>query len=101
MRPMLANERAVVARAHERPRQDGADGAHAYEHPHRGHSADANAAGSTSLACRSSSSTTWKTAPVAARVTAPARVRFIASTPAAMPAFACGIAAIAAVDIGA
>jgi hypothetical protein len=34
-------------------------------------------------------------------VIAPAMVRFIASTPAAMPAFAGGIADIAAVDIGA
>ena len=42
-----------------------------------------------------------KTAPAAARPTAPARTRSIASTPEAIPAFSAGIAAIAAVDIGA
>jgi hypothetical protein len=63
--------------------------------------ADVNASGSTWPAWRSSSSTAWKTAPAAASVIAPASTRFMASTPAAMPAFACGMAVIAAVDIGA
>ena len=40
-------------------------------------------------------------APIAARATAPASTRSIASTPEAIPTFSPGIAAIAAVDIGA
>ena len=48
-----------------------------------------------------SPSRAWKTAPQAASATAPATSRFIASTPAAIPTFSAGIAAIAAVDIGA
>jgi hypothetical protein len=63
--------------------------------------AEANAAGSARPACRSLSSTAWKTAPPAESVMAPASTRFIPSTPAAMLAFACGMAVIAAVDIGA
>ena len=47
------------------------------------------------------SSRAWKTAPVAASATVPAITRSIASTPEAMPTFSAGIAAIAAVDIGA
>ena len=43
----------------------------------------------------------WKTAPVAASAIVPAITRSIASTPEAMPTFSAGIAAIAAVDIGA
>ena len=48
-----------------------------------------------------SSRRAWKTALVTATPTAPARTRFIASTPDAIPAFSPGIAAIAAADIGA
>ena len=48
-----------------------------------------------------SSSRAWKTAPVAARAIVPAITRSIASTPEAIPTFSAGIAAIAAVDIGA
>ena len=50
---------------------------------------------------RSSRSRLWKTADTTARPIAPAMTRFIASTAAAIPALAFGIAAIAAADIGA
>ena len=43
----------------------------------------------------------WKAALVAASASEPATIRSIASTPEAMPTFSPGIAAIAAVDIGA
>src|SRR5829696_10501291 len=43
----------------------------------------------------------WKTEPATASRSAPASTRFIASTPDAIPLFSLGIAAIAAVDMGA
>ena len=61
----------------------------------------APASASASRAGRTAGSAAWKTAPETASSSAPANTRSIASTPEAMPAFAAGIAAIAAVDIGA
>ena len=52
-------------------------------------------------AASSSPRSAWKIAPVIASETAPESSRFIASTPAAIPALLRGIAAIAALDIGA
>ena len=48
-----------------------------------------------------SSTRLWNTAPVTASARAPASTRSIASTPEAIPVLSLGIAAIAALDIGA
>ena len=85
-------------RAHQQPGERGADGDHHDRRPQRlgdglGERRGARATGAGSAA--------WNTAPEIASSRAPAKTRSIASTPEAIPAFEAGIAAIAAVDIGA
>ena len=78
---------------------DEGPGEHGSEHAERDR--DPGRAGDRGANESPSPCSAWKTAPVAASASEPATTRSIASTPEAIPTFSPGIAAIAAVDIGA
>ena len=87
-------------RAHQYPGEDRADRDRDDRRPERvGDRAGERVGGAVPAAPPGSAA--WNTAPEIASSSAPANTRSIASTPEAMPAFSGGIAAIAAVDIGA
>jgi hypothetical protein len=100
-RLMAWSDPGVIARAHERPGQNGADGTQADQEPRRRRERGRERLRLDLARVEVAVEHPLEDAPAAAIVIAPASTRFIASTPAAMPAFACGMAVIAAVDIGA